>query len=62
MPECLACDVPPGAVNERRMSGTPEILAVKSIDPVARAEIGRPDGEDITCSDSRMSTYSSFEV
>lgn len=62
MPECLAWDVPPGAVSERRISGTPEILAVNSMEPVARAEMGRPEGEDITCSDSKMSTYSSLEV
>lgn len=44
------------------MSGVPEILAVKRIEPVARAEIGRPEGDEMMCRDSRMSTYSSLEV
>lgn len=53
---------PPGADTDRRISGMPEILAVKTIEPFARAEIGRPDGAQTTERDSTMSTYSSLEV
>lgn len=45
MPEAFCCEEPPGAVKDRMISGTPEILAVKRIEPLARAEMGFPDGE-----------------
>lgn len=38
------------------ISGTPEILDVKRIEPLARAEMGLPDGAEIMESDSRIST------
>lgn len=53
---------PPGAVNDRSKSGTPDNLAVKAIVPDTNAESNRPDGAMVTDSDSIMSTYSSFEV
>ena len=56
MPECFAVDVPPGAERERMISGTPEILEVKRMEPVARAEMGRPEGAEMMERHSRMST------
>jgi len=56
IPLCFATEVPPGADRERIISGTPEILAVKRMLPLARAEIGRPEGAWIMERVSRMST------
>lgn len=49
-------DDPPGAESVNKISGMPEIFAVNTIEPVALAEIGRPEGEYITDSDSTIST------
>ncbi len=46
----------------RRRSGTPEILDVNVIDPLAKAAKGLPDGARVTESVSTMSTYSSLLV
>jgi len=56
MPDDWALLLPPGALRVNRRSGTPEILAVKAMDPWARAEIGRPDGATMTDKLSTMST------
>lgn len=53
---------PPGAERVSRISGIPDIFAVNTIEPVALADIGRPDGAYMTESDSTMSTYNSFDV
>lgn len=47
--------LPDGEQSDKRTSGTPETLAVNAIDPVAKAERGRPDGAIIT---DRVSTIS----
>lgn len=47
---------PPGAVSERVRSGTPDILAVKSMLPEEMAERIRPDGAIVTFRDSMIST------
>lgn len=62
MPADLAEDVPPGAERTMIRSGTPEILAVKAIDPLDRAESALPEGAKMTWTVSTMSTYSSLEV
>jgi hypothetical protein len=53
---------PPGALRDKRRSGTPEILAVNTMEPYASAEIAFPDGAIVTERDSIMSTYNSLEV
>lgn len=58
---CIAC-LPPGTVRLRTRSGTPEILEVKAIEPLANAARGRPDGASVTERVSTMSTYSSLLV
>ena len=62
MPADFALLVPPGADKNKSKSGTPEIFAVKAIEPCARADMGRPDGANMTDRCSIISTYSSFEV
>lgn len=62
IPEDFAELVPPGAVSTSMRSGTPEIFEVNAIDPFARADSNRPDGANMTRKDSRISTYSSFDV
>ena len=47
---------PLGTERVRRRSGTPETLAVKRIEPWAKAESGRPEGARITARVSTMST------
>lgn len=54
--------LPEGEDSDKRTSGTPETLAVNAIDPVAKAERGRPDGAIITDKVSTISTYSSLDV
>ena len=56
IPEDFWEDVPPGAESERSISGMPEIFAVNWMLPLARADIGRPDGAKMTDSDSTIST------
>lgn len=46
---------PLGTDNESSRSGTPDILAVKRIDPYAKAERARPEGARITDSVSMIS-------
>ena len=62
MPDPLLILLPPGADRFSRRSGTPEILAVKPIDPADIADRELPEGAIITESDSITSTYSSFDV
>ena len=62
IPEVLALLVPPGAVNTKSKSGTPDILAVNAIEPCDRADMGRPEGAKITDRFSMISTYNSLEV
>lgn len=54
--------LPPGAESVRSSSGTPDILEVKPILPLAKAARGRPDGAIVTQRVSRISTYSSLLV
>lgn len=49
-------------VRIRRRSGTPDTFAVNAIVPWANAANGRPEGENVTCSVSIISTYSSLLV
>ena len=49
-------EVPPGAERVSSRSGTPEILAVKRMEPEERAEMARPEGEKMRERDSTMST------
>lgn len=53
---------PPEADSVRSKSGTPEVFEVNAIDPLAIAARGRPEGARVTCSVSRISTYSSLLV
>lgn len=48
--------IPPGQDNWRMRSGIPLTFAVKAILPLAMAERGRPEGEDVMERVSRMST------
>lgn len=57
----IAC-CPPGVVNDRSRSGTPDILAVNAIVPETSAERRRPEGAIVTESDSTISTYISLDV
>jgi hypothetical protein len=56
IPADLLLLVPPEAVRIRSKSGTPEILAVNKMEPLARADISRPEGVKIMERDSMMST------
>jgi hypothetical protein len=48
--------LPPEAERVSSKSGTPEIFDVNAIDPLAKADNGRPDGAKVTESVSTMST------
>jgi hypothetical protein len=53
---------PEGVERFNNRSGTPDILEVKAIVPLAKAARGRPDGARVTVRVSTRSTYISLEV
>ena len=55
-------NLPPEAESVRSRSGTPEILDVNAMEPLANAAKGLPEGASVTASLSTMSTYSSLLV
>ena len=54
--------MPDGVERFNNRSGTPDILAVNAMVPLANAAKGLPDGAKVTVSVSTRSTYSSLEV
>lgn len=54
--------LPDGPVSVMIISGTPDTLHVKAIEPFANAASGRPDGARVTVNVSTTSAYISLEV